>query len=170
MIYIGIGANLPHSVHGPPVGTCEAALRALEEKGIVIASRSRWYRSAPVPPSDQPWFVNGVAQVVTALAPARLLEVLHEVEADFGRVRGAVNAPRILDLDLLDFHGLVSEAGTTPVLPHPRLAARAFVLLPLRELAPEWRHPESGLSLDRLIEALPPDQVARPIDDPAGAA
>lgn len=156
MILIAMGANLP-SVAGPPQQTLEAALAALAEAGIVLEQRSAWYRSAPLPAGDQPWYINGVISVATRLAPVELLGVLHRVEARFGRVRRQRNEPRILDLDLLDYNGKLRQE--TPVLPHPRLHERAFVLLPLADIAPDWRHPASGASLAALIAALPPGQV-----------
>ncbi|MFQ6017721.1 MAG: 2-amino-4-hydroxy-6-hydroxymethyldihydropteridine diphosphokinase [Kiloniellaceae bacterium] len=164
MIFIGLGANLPSPRHGGPQAACEAALDALRRAGLRIKRRSRWYRSAPVPPSDQPWFINGVAEVATDLSPADLLALLHRTERDFGRVRRARNEPRIIDLDLLSYGDRVSAAGETPILPHPRLAERAFVVLPLAELAPDWRHPESGLTAAELARCLPPDQAAEPVD------
>ncbi len=164
MILLGLGANLDHPVHGPPRATLEAALAALDAAGIAVIRRSRWFRSAPVPVSDQPWFVNGVAALRSQLGPAELLAVLHEVEAGFGRVRRRRNEARILDLDLLAYGARVSAPGEQPVLPHPRLAERAFVILPLAELEPEWRHPVSGLSAAELARRLPPDQTAEPLD------
>ncbi|HUC65092.1 MAG TPA: 2-amino-4-hydroxy-6-hydroxymethyldihydropteridine diphosphokinase [Stellaceae bacterium] len=157
MILIGMGANLP-SAAGPPQQTLEAALAALAEAGIVLERRSAWYRSAPLPAGagDQPWYVNGVIAVATRLTPVELLGVLHRVEARFGRVRRQRNEPRVLDLDLLDHDGALRHE--TPVLPHPRLQERAFVLLPLADIAPDWRHPASGASLAALIAALPPGQ------------
>ncbi|MDJ0945092.1 MAG: 2-amino-4-hydroxy-6-hydroxymethyldihydropteridine diphosphokinase [Kiloniellales bacterium] len=157
-VLIGLGANLDHPEHGGPKETLEAALGRLEEAALRILARSRWYRSAPVPASDQPWFVNGVAAVETVLEPAALLARLHALEADFGRRRAVRNAARTLDLDLLDYRGRVSPSGALPELPHPRLAGRAFVLLPLAEVAPGWRHPVSGLGLKALIARLPADQ------------
>src|SRR5512135_1345665 len=99
MILIGLGANLASPEFGAPPESLEAALALLAERGVRVVARSRWYRSAPVPPSGQPWFVNGVVAVETALEPAALLEVLHAVEARFGRVRRERNAARVLDLD-----------------------------------------------------------------------
>ena len=99
------------------------------------------------------------------MTPADLLVCLHAVEVRFGRVRRAVNAARVLDLDLLAYGSQVSAPGESPILPHPRLAERAFVLLPLAELAPDWRHPVSGLSVAELAARLPPGQTARPLDD-----
>lgn len=160
MILIGLGANLPSPRFGTPRDTCEAALGALEARGLGITTRSRWYESAPVPVSDQPWFVNGVAAVETRLDPAAVMDILHRVEDDFGRVRVERNEARVLDLDLLDYAGKVRAGG--PVLPHPRMHERAFVLLPLRDIAPDWRHPVTGEGLDALIRALPVGQECRP--------
>ena len=155
MILIGLGANLP-SVAGAPPATLAAALAALAEAEVRLVRRSPWYRSAPVPAGDQPWYVNGVVLVATPLSPAELLAVLHRVEASFGRIRRTRNEPRPLDLDLLDYDGRFRQEP--PVLPHPRLHERAFVLLPLRDVAPDWRHPASGAGLAELIAALPPGQ------------
>lgn len=168
MILIGIGSNLP-SDYGPPRETCAAALGALEHEPVKITARSRWYRSSPVPLSDQPWFVNGVIAVETELDPEELLAALHRVEAEFGRAppqeRAAKpNAARPLDLDLLAYEELVREGPEPPILPHPRMAERAFVLLPLREIAPDWRHPASGEPLSTLIEALSGEGIVQPID------
>jgi 2-amino-4-hydroxy-6-hydroxymethyldihydropteridine diphosphokinase len=163
MILIGLGANLP-SAAGPPSTTLTAALAALEESGVKVLARSRFYRSAPVPPSDQPWFVNAVAAVAIPLDPAALLALLHDIETRFGRARRAPNAARTLDLDLLDYDGLLSDGGEGSVLPHPRLHQRAFVLLPLAEVAPLWRHPRLGRSVADLIAALLPEQQAEPIE------
>jgi 2-amino-4-hydroxy-6-hydroxymethyldihydropteridine diphosphokinase len=162
-ILIGLGANLPSPEHGPPVATLEAALAALERPALRIRARSRWWESAPVPISDQPWYVNGVIEVETGLAPETLLALLHEVEAGFGRLRSVPNAPRILDLDLLAYGTLVREGPAPPLLPHPRMAERAFVLHPLAEIRPGWRHPASGLGLPQLIARLPSDQIVRPL-------
>ena len=161
-ILIGLGANLPSPQHGPPVATLEAAVAALAARGLAIRARSRWWESAPVPLSDQPWYVNGVLEVETALGPEALLALLHEVEADFGRHRSVPNAPRILDLDLLAYGGLVRTGPQPPLLPHPRMAERAFVLHPLADIRPDWRHPASGLSLAALVARLAPEQVVRP--------
>jgi 2-amino-4-hydroxy-6-hydroxymethyldihydropteridine diphosphokinase len=168
-IYIGLGANLA-SASGSPRATCEAALARLDALGARIIRRSRWFRSAPVPVSDQPWFVNGVAAVAWTGTPENLLALLHAVEAVLGRQRRERNEARAIDLDILAMGDLVREAS--PVLPHPRLHERAFVLRPLADLAPDWRHPVSGRSIADLIADLPTDQVAEPMDDdsPGGSA
>jgi 2-amino-4-hydroxy-6-hydroxymethyldihydropteridine diphosphokinase len=164
MILLGLGGNLPTAAYGSPQATLEAALRHIEAAGIGVVARSRWYRSAPVPVSDQPWFVNGVAALATALGPEDLLRALHGVEARFGRRRRARNEARPLDLDLLAYGDLLRDGPAPPVLPHPRLHERAFVLRPLAEVAPRWRHPRLGLAVEALLAALPPGQAAEPIE------
>ena len=161
MILIGLGANLPSAVGGPQQ-TLEAALARIEAAGVHIVAHSRWYRTAPVPVSDQPWFVNGVARVETVLDPPALLRVLRGVEREFGRRRTVPNAARTLDLDIIDYDNRVEDTPEL-ILPHPRVQDRAFVLLPLAEVAPEWRHPTLGQTVKILISALPAAQKAAPL-------
>lgn len=165
MILIGIGSNLESARLGPPRKIVAAALAALAGEGVRVRARSRWYESAPVPRSDQPWFVNGVAALATPLDAAALLALMQALEDRFGRVRGARNAARVLDLDLLDHDGQIID---TPflTLPHPRLGERRFVLVPLAEVAPSWRHPLSGLGAQALLARLPAEeQPLRPLRD-----
>lgn len=163
MILIGIGANLPTKSYASPQDTCVAALAALDAiKGVHVAQVSRWFESAPVPASDQPWFVNGVARLDTDLTPEDLLRALHDVEAEFGRVRGERNAPRVLDLDLLAYDDVLVVAADIEI-PHARLHQRAFVVLPLGDIAPDWVHPALGQNLKDLAAKLPQDQICRPI-------
>lgn len=153
LILIGLGANLDSPRWGTPRETLSAALAALEGEGAAILARSSWYRSAPVPISDQPWFVNAVASVATGLDAQHLLELMQIVEQRFGRVRGARDAARVLDLDLLDHRG---ERYDSPdlTLPHPRLHQRRFVLEPLAEIAPEWVHPTLKSTARQLLVQL----------------
>lgn len=160
MILIGVGANLPSDA-GSPLETCEAALKHLGRLGVTVTARSPWYETAPVPVSDQPWYVNAVAVAQTSLTPAGVLAALHLTEAAFGRVRSAVNAARSLDLDLLAYGDVVRTEGA-PLLPHPRMHERAFVLFPLRDLAPGWRHPTLGETAQDLAARLPPQGI-RPL-------
>ena len=161
MILIGVGSNL-ESAAGTPHQTCLAALEQLALYGITVSRCSPWYESAPVPASNQPWFVNGVVEVKTDQKPAELLENLHKIELAFSRARTVANAARTLDLDLLCYDNLVHKGGDgTPTLPHPRLHERAFVLLPLIDIAPSWIHPALGLDADVLVKRLPKGQMAR---------
>jgi len=170
-IYVGAGANLPHPSYGSPRETLQAALVELDRRGARLVRCSRWYRTAPVPVSDQPWYVNMVAEVATSLSADDLLTALHEIEDLFGRVRSVPNAPRLVDLDLLDYRGEIAAPGAgKAILPHPRMAGRAFVLRPLADLDPRWRHPVSGETIGDLVKALPGDQVAEPFEAADGAA
>lgn len=158
MILIALGANLP-SPAGPPAETLTQALFLLAQQSITIERQSGFYRSASWPNPMDPSFINAVASIRTALPPAELLQLLHDIERLFGRERRTANAPRTLDLDIVDYDGRV-ESGP-PVLPHPRMHARLFVLCPLHEIAPEWRHPVSGLPVSDLIAALPESEIQR---------
>jgi len=160
VILIGIGSNLAAPPATTPLDTAQAALQALAAPHLQPIACSSWYESAPVPASDQPWFVNAVVMLAGELEPAVVLERLLAIEARFGRERGARNAARTLDLDLLDYDGLVM---TTPSLslPHPRLHERRFVLAPLCEIAPGWRHPQLNATAAELLARLPPGQPVR---------
>ncbi len=157
MIYIALGANLPHPRFGPAVQTLRHALAVLEAaEGLNVEAVSRFYRSAPVPPSGQPDYVNAVARLRSSLDPAALLAHLHVVEADFGRVRHQRNEARVLDLDLLLYGDTVLKGQDGgPVIPHPRMHLRHFVLMPLAELAPHLIHPVLGVDIQGLLGHLP---------------
>ena len=155
-VLIGIGSNLASARHGPPQSVAIAALAALSGRGLPIVRRSRWYVSAPLPAADQPDFINGVAEIETTVPPATLMDVLHEIETEFGRQRSVANAARVLDLDLLAMGDRIRKDH--PTLPHPRLHLRAFVLHPLIEVAPDWRHPVLGRTAVALLDLLPPGQ------------
>jgi 2-amino-4-hydroxy-6-hydroxymethyldihydropteridine diphosphokinase len=171
MILIAIGANLPDPDGAPPLATCRAALEALTAlPGMRLTAVSRWYESAPVPRSGQPDYVNGVARFAhtpdAAFSPESLLAASQAIETRFGRRRAEVNAARTLDLDLIDMDGLVRNAPD-PILPHPRAHLRAFVLLPLLDVAPDWVHPGNGRKARDLLTAV--DQAGvRLLADPLG--
>ena len=154
-VFLALGANLPSRV-GTPAQTLVAALVELERRGLIILRSSHPYASPAWPNPSDPMFVNAVVEVKANSSPADILALVHATETAFGRTRSVPNSPRTLDIDILDFESRV-EAGP-PILPHPRMHERAFVLLPLKEIARRWRHPRSQKSVDALLEALPAAQ------------
>ncbi|MAH88333.1 MAG: 2-amino-4-hydroxy-6-hydroxymethyldihydropteridine diphosphokinase [Kiloniella sp.] len=133
MILIGLGSNLPHPEIGDSASVLREALAVLPAKGVSVQRVSPFIASEPVPVSDQPWYQNAVCAVESTLSASDLLEALHDIESKFGRVRGVRNAARILDLDLLVYHDLRDPVGP-PILPHPRMFERDFVMKPLASI------------------------------------
>lgn len=173
MIFLGLGGNLDCETYGSPRRTCGAALEILAQKNIKIVAHSKWYKSAPVPISDQPWFVNGVVGVTTTLSPQDLVAAVLEVELDLGRRRSVPNAARTIDIDVLAYDNqIISDqdqgVSSDVVIPHPRMHLRAFVLLPLADIAPDWIHPRSEENILDLINTLPQGQICRPMPDGEG--
>ncbi len=158
MILIAAGSNLPFCKADSQLIVLRAfqALRRVCE----VRSVSSLYESPAWPDPADPAFVNAVASVETALPPEGLLAALHSVEAGFGRKRTVRNAPRTLDLDLLAYHDERRE-GPDLTLPHPRIAERVFVLVPMCEIAPDWRDPVSGETARTLLARLGPGDVRR---------
>ncbi len=151
--YIALGANLASSA-GPPEATLAAAVERLGTLGRITA-RSSLYSTEPVGFAEQPRFVNAVVALETALEPRELLNKLLAIEKEFGRDRSASipNGPRTLDLDILLIgHLQINEPGL--VLPHPRLAERAFVLVPLHEIAPNLQITDCGRTVEELLQSV----------------
>lgn len=173
--YLGLGANLPHG-QKKPADTIQAAISCLADKALENIKVSGFYLTSPQPASNQPDFVNCVISGETGLSPRELLVCCQEIEEDFGRERSVRWDARTLDIDLLAYGAEVLPAehnwqelsdesadGTLVgdlVLPHARLHARAFVLVPLCDLAPSWGHPVLQKSATELLDALSEDERA----------
>ena len=169
MALVAIGSNLVGASGSSPLQTCREAASALGRlPGWRVSKLSRWYRTVPDPPlPGAPLFVNGAALLEgdgeSGRDPARLLAMLHDLEDAAGRVRPFPNAPRTLDLDLVAVDDLRREAA--PVLPHPRAHLRRFVLQPVADVWPGWRHPVLRRTVEDLLADLPETDLPVPIEE-----
>jgi len=166
---IATGSNLPSGLKGdqPAVG---AALKLLSKESLKILQVSPSYRSPAFPAGSGPDYVNGAVLVSTRLSREEMLTVLHEIERNVGRTRRIRWEPRVIDLDLIDYAGQIApdmagfktwfempleqqmkQAPEQLILPHPRLQDRPFVLIPMRDIVPNWRHPVTGLSIFQML-------------------
>lgn len=176
-IFVALGANRPFD-GAQPLATLNLALNLLEAAGVKVESRARWVKSPAFPPGAGPDFVNGAARLSTDLPAEELLAILHEIERKLGRERKTRWSARTCDLDLIAFGDRVAPssadvrklmalgpeaageaaAPTELILPHPRLTERAFVLAPLADVAPDWRHPITGETAAEMLAALPQEE------------
>jgi len=165
MRIVGLGSNLP-SHFGTPLETLERAVEALAQCEILPIKLSRIWRTAPVPfTADHPWYYNAVAIVETDKSAEALLETLLAIEQQFGRIRSVPNAPRVLDLDLIAYDNEIIIDEPEIIVPHPRMAERAFVLLPMTDIMNEWVHPITRRTLDDLVNNLSKEQEAFPVGE-----
>tara|TARA_R110002049_G_scaffold117332_3_gene270719 strand:+ start:109551 stop:110159 length:609 start_codon:yes stop_codon:yes gene_type:complete len=172
-LLIALGGNLPSSL-GKPAETLSNALKMLKISGAVIRAVSPFYNTPAFPAGSGPDYVNAAAWLEAPWDPPAALQVLHRIEAQMGRERTQRWGQRTLDLDLLACDDLVmpdakthlswrnlpleAQIGRTPeqlILPHPRMQDRAFVLVPLADVAPDWRHPLLNISVRAMLDALP---------------
>jgi 2-amino-4-hydroxy-6-hydroxymethyldihydropteridine diphosphokinase len=175
---IALGSNQP-SPAGDPAATLTSALASLEAtEGLHLRATSRFFRTAAFPAGAGPDYINAAAALVSELPPEAVLSQLHNIEAAHQRRREIRWGARSLDLDLLAAEGAIlpdratwqhwcdisptrqrTEAPKQLILPHPRLHERAFVLVPLAEIAPDWRHPVLALSVSSMLARLPREEV-----------
>ena len=159
MILISVGANLPAPDGSSPLETCTAAVAALKRiPGLTFVTASPWYRTGAIPRSSQPDFCNGMVRLEGDIAPAELLTALHAIEDQLGRVRSVPNAARVIDLDIIDLNGAI-RAIPPVILPHPRAHLRAFVLRPVLDVAPGWRHPTLRRGVAAMLVDLSPQAI-----------
>lgn len=145
---IALGSNI-----GDSRAILDRAIGILAEiSGISLKAQSSWYKTAPVGP-PQPDYINGCALLEVALTPQELLAVILDVEKQFGRVRQERWGPRTLDIDIILFDDIILETPNLEI-PHPRMRDRAFVLVPLAEIVPDWIEPVSGFAIAQLLLGL----------------
>ena len=171
--HVALGANLATSTR-TPIETLTCALELFEGESLKVLARSAWYQTPAFPAGAGPDFVNGVVKIESALMPQDIISALHRIESEMGRQRLNRWEARVCDLDLVEFAGCVlpdeqvfrdwmalpmeAQSSETPpslILPHPRMQDRSFVLVPMAEISPDWRHPVTGLSVSQMLEALP---------------
>jgi len=156
IVYIALGSNL-----GDRAGMLERAIAAMNSAGISVVRQSSLYVTEPVGAPGQGWFLNAVVEAETSLLPLQLLHALLKIERELGRRRLTPHGPRAIDLDILFYGSSVIRSRELEV-PHPRLTERRFVLMPLAQLAPDFRHPVSHKSVNQLLAETPDRSEARP--------
>lgn len=160
-VIVALGSNRPGD-HPSSEALLEAALALFPQAGLPLLARSRWWRSAAWPDPKGDEYRNGIAIVETNSPPRAVLEKLLAIEQRFGRARSQPNAPRTLDLDLIAYgRSVIDEPGL--ILPHPRAAERLFVMGPLAEIAPGWRHPVAGRTAAELVLSAKVGRDAAPV-------
>ncbi len=177
-LVVALGANLNLRGNEPKV-TLRQALDALSQQGLVIRAESRFFATPCFPVGAGPNYVNAAVLIESHKSPTEVLQVLHQVEDAFGRARDQRWGMRTLDLDLVSYDDQVwpdraifdrwltlseqsqqHEAPEQLILPHPRLQDRAFVLVPMADVAPEWRHPVLGRTVTQMLAELPAEDIA----------
>ena len=155
-IYLSLGSNI-----GDREANLRKAIEQLASQDMRVLHTSRIYETEPVDYVDQAWFLNLVVEAETTLFPMQLLTRVGRVERDLGRKRTVRKGPRTIDIDIL-FYGAAVVETTRLEIPHPRIAERRFVLVPLAELAPDLRHPVTHRTVRQMLESAPP-AVVRPM-------
>ena len=151
LAYLAIGSNL-----GNKISNIEITKFELEKYKIKILKSSSNYISKSWPDPSMPEYINVIIKIKTTLAPIELLKICNLIESKLGRVRSKKNAPRVCDIDIIDYdQKLLNKKDKQLILPHPRMSTRSFVLLPLFEVDKAWKHPKSKINIVNLINSLP---------------
>jgi 2-amino-4-hydroxy-6-hydroxymethyldihydropteridine diphosphokinase len=153
VILIALGSNM-WGPWGSPEQAVRTALTLLDRDGLKLVKASRLIHTAPFGRPNQPDFINAVARIETHLPPMPLLQKLHAIEKQAGRKRTQHWGPRTLDLDIVDYGGLLRRSRDKIILPHPGIADRIFVLKPITEIAPRWRHPVNRSTASDMLRSL----------------
>ena len=154
-LYLSLGSNI-----GNRAENIARAIAALGERGVRVTRESSLYETEPLEIKEQPWFLNCAIEAETELSPGRLMEVLLEIEREMGRERRVPKGPRLIDIDIL-LYGADIVREPRLEIPHPRLAERKFVLVPLAEIAAEVSHAVSLLTIAEMLEATPDQTEVR---------
>ncbi len=152
MIIVAIGSNLSSGTFGLPENNCFECLKILK-KVFFVRKVSKFYKSEPIPKSDQQWYVNGVVEICTTLYPLDVLNKLFLIESYFKRTRKIRNEPRVIDLDLISYKNKIIN-NKSLIVPHPRMHERKFVIRPICDLDPNWKHPVLKKKANILLKSV----------------
>ena len=152
MILIAVGSNLCTETYGSPLKNCLKSVILLR-KNFFVNKVSKFYKTEPIPKSNQPWYVNAAVEIKTNLKPKDIIEKLLFIENHFGRIRKKKNEPRVIDLDLLCY-GNLKINNSNLIIPHPRLHIRKFVIKPICDINPLWEHPILKKTAINLLKSL----------------
>ena len=156
-VYLALGSNV-----GDREANLRRAIQLLKHSAITITRLSSIYETEPVDYVDQPWFLNAALEAQTDLLPAQLLATLRGIESQMGNIKVISKGPRLIDLDILLYNDLVIDTPTLQI-PHPRMLQRNFVLVPLADIAPHFRHPSWAANVVEILDNSPDHSSVRKI-------
>ena len=158
MILVAIGSNLNSKSYGSPEQNCRVAIDMLG-KYFEVSKFSNFYKTEPIPKSEQPWFVNCIVNIKSKNSPSMVLDTLLKIESQFGRKRNRKNEARIIDLDLVAYNRLIVKSLKL-TLPHPRMHLRKFVIKPLCDINENWIHPIFKKKASEILKELANQKIS----------